>query len=200
MCVVFTTLPPTLSLAGTTAPFLITARRSSKHAVIGSGTGDHRHVSLDFGVGRGLTQHAVAASCERAYLGHSGTWVDVRVRSGIPVFLEHSINGMTNLWHLFEYVAYAFATKKPWSAIIEIVISAIKFSIAFHAVSRSTPLTPLSRSPSKARRARMPKWVTRRPCTDPRRGVHCLLTKRSSLLSVTGGAGCGLRCVRSFGV
>ena len=38
------------------------------------------------------------------------------------------------------------------------------FFIAFHAVSSSTPLTPSSRAPSKVRRARIPKWVIRRPC------------------------------------
>ena len=34
---------------------------------------------------------------------------------------------MTNVWHLFEYVAYAFATKKLRSAAIESLLSAIKF-------------------------------------------------------------------------
>ena len=64
-----------------------------------------------FGVGLGLVRHAVAASTERAYLGHFGAWVDFRVRSGVPVFLDRGIDDMTNVWHLFEYVAYAFATK-----------------------------------------------------------------------------------------
>ena len=38
---------------------------------------------------------------------------------------------MTNVWNLFEYVAYAFATKKLRSATIESHLSAIKF---FHRI------------------------------------------------------------------
>ena len=44
---------------------------------------------------------------------------------------------MTNVWHLFEYVAYAFATKKLRSATIESHLSAIKF---FHRISRGFEL------------------------------------------------------------
>ncbi|MEP6266664.1 MAG: hypothetical protein ABJ139_04935, partial [Paracoccaceae bacterium] len=44
---------------------------------------------------------------------------------------------MTNAWHLFEYVAYAFATKKLRSATIESHLSAIKF---FHRISRGFEL------------------------------------------------------------
>ncbi len=79
------------------------------------------------GVGLGLMRHAVAASTERVYLGHFGAWVDFRVRSGVPVFLDRGIDDMTNVWHLCEYVAYAFATKKLRPATIESHLSAIKF-------------------------------------------------------------------------
>ena len=82
-------------------------------------------------------RHAAAASTERAYLGHFGPWVDFRVRSGVPVFLERGIDGMTNVWHLFEHVAYAFATKKLRSATIESRLSAIN---CFHRISRGFEL------------------------------------------------------------
>ena len=70
-------------------------------------------------------------------MGHFGAWVDFRVRSGVPVFLDRGIDDMTNVWHLFEYVAYAFATKKLRSATIESHLSAIKF---FHRISRGFEL------------------------------------------------------------
>ena len=44
---------------------------------------------------------------------------------------------MTNVWRVFEYVAYAFATKKLQSATIEGHLSAIKFS---HRISRGFEL------------------------------------------------------------
>ena len=90
-----------------------------------------------FGADLRLMRHAVAASTERAYLGHLGAWVDFRVRSGVPVFLDRGIDDMTNMWHLVEYVAYAFATKKLRSATIESHLSAIKF---FHRISRGFDL------------------------------------------------------------
>ena len=52
------------------------ARRSSQHPVAGSGTGDHRHFPLYFGVSLGLMPHAVAAPTERTYSGHCGAWID----------------------------------------------------------------------------------------------------------------------------
>ena len=64
--------------------------------------------------------------------GIFGAWVDIRLRSVVPVFLDRGIDDMTNVWHLFEYVAYAFATKKLLSATIESLLSAIKF---FHRIS-----------------------------------------------------------------
>ena len=82
-------------------------------------------------------RHAVAASTERAYLGHFGAWLDVRVRSRVPVFLERGIDGTTNVWHSFDFVAYAFATNKQQSATIESNLSAIKF---FHRISRGFEL------------------------------------------------------------
>ena len=82
-------------------------------------------------------RHAVATSTERANLGHFGAWVYFRVRSGVPVFLDCGIDGMTNVWHLFEYVTYALDTKKLRSATIESHLSAIKF---FHRISRGFEL------------------------------------------------------------
>ena len=79
-------------------------------------TGGLRHRGL-----RGRALEALAGegcvgriiqSTERAYLGNFGAWVDFRVSSGVPVFLRRGIDGMTKVWHLFERVAYAFATKK----------------------------------------------------------------------------------------
>ena len=99
----------------------------------GSGTGDHRQFSLYVGVGVGLMRHAVAAATERVYLGYFGAWIDFRVRSGVPVFLDRGIDGVTNVWHFYEHVAYAFSTKELRSATIESHLSAIKF---FHRVSR----------------------------------------------------------------
>ena len=104
----------------------------------GSGFGGHRDVSLYFGVGLGLMRSAVAASSERTYQGHFGARVDFRVRCGLPVFLQHCSDSMFNVWQLlFEYVAYAFATKKLRSATIESHSSAIKF---FHRISRDFEL------------------------------------------------------------
>ena len=103
----------------------------------GSGTGDHGHFSMYFGADLSLMRHAVAASTERAYLWHFGAWVDFRVRSGVPFFLDRVIDDMNNVWHLFEYVAYAFANKKLRSATIESHLSAIKF---FHRISRGFEL------------------------------------------------------------
>ena len=64
---------------------------------------------------------------------------DFRVRSGVPVFLDYGIDGMTHVCHLFGYVAYAFATKKLRSATMESHLSAIKF---FHLISRGFELDP----------------------------------------------------------
>ena len=55
--------------------------------------------------------NAVAVSFEQTYLGHFSAWVDFRVRCGVPVFFQHSRDDMANVWGLFEYEAYAFATK-----------------------------------------------------------------------------------------
>ena len=88
-------------------------------------------------VGHELMRHAVAASTERAYLRHFIAWVDFRVRSGVPVFLDHGIDDMINVWRLFEYVAYAFDTKKRRSATFESQLSAIKY---FHRISRGLEL------------------------------------------------------------
>ena len=70
-------------------------------------------------------------------MGHLGAWVDVRVRSGVPVFLDRGVDDMTNVWHFLEYVAYAFATRKLRSATIESHMSVIKF---FHRISRGFEL------------------------------------------------------------
>ena len=87
-----------------------------------------------FGVGLRLMRHAIADSTERAYLGYFGAWVNFRVRSGVPVFLDRGIDDMTNVWHLVKYVAYSFASKQQRSATIESHLSAIRF---FHRISRA---------------------------------------------------------------
>ena len=99
----------------------------------GSGLGDRGQVSLYLDVGLGLMRTAVAAPTERAHLANCGAWVDFRVRSGVHVLAQRGSNGMTNVWHLFGDVAYAFVTKKLRSATIESHLSAIKF---FHHISR----------------------------------------------------------------
>ena len=99
----------------------------------GAGSGGRGHIPMYFGVGLELMRHAIAASSERTYQGHFGAWVEFRVRCGLPVFLERCRNGMANVWHVFEYVAYAVSTKKLRSATIESHLSAIKF---FHRISR----------------------------------------------------------------
>ena len=66
---------------------------------------------------------------------------------------------MTNVWYLFEYVAYAFAPKK--SATIESHLSS--FSIAFHAGSSWTLLILFWVMLSKESLVRMPTPVTKQP-------------------------------------
>ena len=142
----------------------------------GSLTGDIRHLYLYFGVCPGRMRHAVATSTERAYW-HFGALVDVRVRSGVPVFYDRGIGGMTNLWHMIEYISYAFVTKKLRSATIEAICRPSRLIIAFHAVSSSNPLITSSRAPSKVQRARMLLWVVTPPCVGPVRGLCCLLAR-----------------------
>ena len=69
--------------------------------------------------------------------GHFGAWVDIRVRSDVPVLLDRGIDDMINVWHLFEYVEYALATTELRSATIESHLSAIKF---VHRTSRDLEL------------------------------------------------------------
>ena len=83
-----------------------------------AGLGGRRQRSLYFGVGLELMRVAVAPSSERTYQGHFGAWVDFRVRCGVPVFLQPCSDGLSNVWQLFEYVAYFFATKRLRSATI----------------------------------------------------------------------------------
>ena len=54
-----------------------------------------------------------------------------------PFFLQYCSDSMINVWLLFEYVAYAFATKKLRSATIESHWPAITFS---HRISRGFEL------------------------------------------------------------
>ena len=82
-------------------------------------------------------RHAVAASTERAYLGHFVAWIDVRVRAGVPVFRERGVKRVANVWHLSQYVACAFATKKLRSVPIESHLSVIRF---FYRISRGFEL------------------------------------------------------------
>ena len=53
------------------------------------------------------------------------------------MFSQRCSNGMTNVGYLFEYAAYAFATKKLRSATIESHLLAIKF---FHSVASAFEL------------------------------------------------------------
>ena len=76
-----------------------------------AGIGGRRQRSLYFGVGLEHMRVAVAPSSERTYQGHFGAWVDFRVRCGVPVLLQPCNEGLSNVWQLFEYVAYSFATK-----------------------------------------------------------------------------------------
>ena len=73
----------------------------------------------------------VAALSEGTYQGHFGAWVKFRVHCGVPIFLQHCRDRMTNVWHLFEYVAYAFGTKKLRSATVDSHLSATKFPSYF---------------------------------------------------------------------
>ena len=166
MCVVSTTMPPTVSLAGIEAPFLIICAALFQHPVAGSGTEDHRHFSMYFGVGLGLVRHAVAASTERAYLEGFGAWVDFSVRFGVSVFLDRGIDDMTNAWHLFEYEHTRSLRIHCGRRLSKAICRPSRFFIALHTVF-----------PSKERRARMPKWVIRRPCVSQCRGQCCSLTK-----------------------
>ena len=90
-------------------------------------------------------RHAIAASSERTYQGNFSAWVEFWVRCGLPVFLERCRDVMANVWHVFEYVAFAVSTKKLRSAPIESHLSAIKF---FQGISRgfeidiTHPVTP----------------------------------------------------------
>ena len=68
------------------------------------------------------------------------------------------------MWHLFEYIGFAFAIKKLRLATIEGRSSAIRF---FHLVSRGFELDtthPLSLMPSKVLRVRMPTLAIKQPC------------------------------------
>ena len=103
----------------------------------GSGLGGGRDGALYFGVGQELMRNAVAVSSEHTYMGHFGAWVDIRVRCGVPVIIPHCRDDMANVWCLFEYVAYAFATKQLRSASIESRLSAIKY---FRRISRGFEL------------------------------------------------------------
>lgn len=81
-----------------------------------TGAGERRHIPLYFGFDLELMRSAIAPSSDRTYQGHFGDWVEYRVRCGLPVFLRRCGDSMTN-------VAYAFATKKMPSAIVESLIS-----------------------------------------------------------------------------
>ena len=121
---------------------------------------------------------AVAPSSERTYQGHFGAWVDFRVRCGVPVFLQPCNEGLSNVWQLFEYVAYSFATKKLRSATIESHLSAIKF---FHRISRGFELDtthPVLACALKGLFGPTLMWVTRLPCVGPCRVPCCLLASR----------------------
>ena len=131
------TWPLIVSHGGIVLPFSFICVLSTRHSVAGAGPGRCGHIPLYFGVGLELMRNAIATLSERTYQGNFGAWVDIRVRCRMPVFLERCGDNTTKVWHLFEYVAYAFATKKLRSATIESQMSAIKF---FHRVSRGFEL------------------------------------------------------------
>ena len=109
-------------------------------------------------------RNAVAVSSEQIFLGHFGAWVDVRVRRGVPVFLQHCRGVMANVWCLFEYVAYAFASNKLRSATIESHLLAIKY---FLRISRGFELDtthPVIASALKGAARRTPTWKTKQAC------------------------------------
>ena len=105
--------------------------------MVGAGPAGCGHIPLYFRVGLELIRNAISTSSERPYQGHFGAWVDVWVRCDMPVFLERCGHRMTNVWHLFEYVAYAFATKQLRRATNESHSSAIT---CFHRISRGFAL------------------------------------------------------------
>ena len=143
-------------------------------------------------------RHVVAASTERDYLGHFGAWVDFRARSRVSGFLDRGIGVKTNACHLFQYVAHALATKKLLSATTESHPSAIEF---FHRISSrseldTTHLVIASALKDAARsHAEVGNQATvRRPVS----WAMLLAGETLILLGGTGGACCGLRCVRRF--
>ena len=169
----------TVSHAGIATPFLLMCAPFAPtfHGRCGTWGTPARFSVL--GVGLELMRVAVAPSSERTYQGHFGAWADFRVRCGVPVFLQPCNEGLSNVWQLFEYVTYSFATKKLRSATIESHLSAIKFfSIGFRAVSSLTPPTPFSPVPSKGLLGPTLMWVTRLLCVGPCGGPCGLLASR----------------------
>ena len=134
-CKEYLTWPPMVYHAGIAPPsYSRSARRDVPWLARGSGD-----------VGAFLcTSVLVSDSCEAPmqphlkafYHGHFGAWVNVRVRCGLLVFLQHCNDSMTNVSQLIEYVALAFATEK--------LRSAIKFS---HRISRGFDLDSALRLP-----------------------------------------------------
>ena len=109
----FLTWPLVVSHGGIAPPSsMIFACFGTRHSVAGARPGGRGRIPLYFGVGLKLMRNATATSSEHTYQEHSCAWGDFRVRCGMPVFLEHSRDSMTNAWRLFEYVVYAFATKE----------------------------------------------------------------------------------------
>lgn len=102
-----------------------------------AGPGRRRNIYLYFGVDLELMRHAVVPWPERTHQGHFVGWVDFRERRGMPVFLHQCSDGMFNVWQLFVYVSYSFATKQFRPPIVESHLSAIKL---FHRIMRGFEL------------------------------------------------------------
>ena len=92
-------------------------------------------------------------------------------RCGVPVFLRLSRDDMANVLCLFEYVAYAFATKKKCGRRpSQVVCRRSNTFTVFRVVSSSTLPSPLPLAPSQALLVRTPTWETKQPCVGPFHG------------------------------
>eukprot|EP00904_Undaria_pinnatifida_P006004 jgi/Undpi1/2533/HiC_scaffold_13.g05912.m1 len=92
---------------------------------------------------------------------------------------------MTNVWHLFEYVAYAFATRKLRSATIESHLSAIKF---FHRISRgfeldtSHPVIPSALKATALVKKVLGEFEAKRAATRNRKAEHSIVKSHQTFL------------------
>ena len=76
-----------------------------------------------------LVRSSVAQSTEETYLGHFGAWVNFRADVvQLPVFLVDNSDPLVNVWHLLEYIAYAYSVLGIRQRTIDGHLSAIMFS------------------------------------------------------------------------